>query len=91
MKTPSAKRRSATKSGSVSLPEARAAARMAKAARPASGDARASTVSESRAWALYLGHFGSSPARHGAAKRSPTKSSAKKTGAAKKSSSRKKR
>ena len=91
MKTASAKRRSTMKSGSVSLAEARAAARIAKAERPARVDTRASAVSESRAWDLYLGHFGSSPGRSGARKSSAKKTSGKKAGAAKKSSSRKKR
>lgn len=91
MKTASAKKRSAMKSGSVSLPEARAAARIAKAARPDGAGARSSSVSESQAWALYLGHFGSSPSRRGARKSTAKKVAAKKAGAAKKGSSRKKR
>ena len=78
MKTASAKKRSSMKSGSVSLPEARAAARIAKAARPVGADARGSAVSESQAWALYLGHFGP------AAKKSVATKSAAKKGARKK-------
>ena len=78
------------KSASVSLPEARAAARIAKASRRVGVDARASEASERQAWALYLGHFGSSPGPRGGRK-SAKKTSAKKSGAAKKGSSRKKR
>lgn len=91
MKSASAKRAFAMKRGAVSLSEARAAARIAKAGRPVPTDRRGLALVGSPEWALYLGHFGSAPGKQGARKSAVGKSTAKKSGTAKKSSSRKKR
>ena len=87
MKSASAKRTFAMKRGAVSLSDARAAARIAKADRPTTTDARGLAPVGSPEWALYLGHFGSAASKRGSRKSAVRKSTAKRSSAAKKKSS----
>ena len=60
MNTTSPLRGSAPKAGVLSLREARAAARIAKAERPSGSNMRDLPRRGSAAWELYLGRFGAS-------------------------------